>query len=100
MRCNRVLQRDKRAEAEYEPVVEVKSFTSNRNRWNGDPGKEYENFEGLTEKMSRKLEVKEAKRQDLEKIALEAEMKRKSLEAKYEASLQEQIRMQIKVIEG
>ena len=47
--------------------------------------------------MSRKLEVKEAKRQDLEKIALEAEMKRKSLEAKYEASLQEQIRMQMKV---
>ena len=78
----------------------MKSFTSKRNRWNGDLEKGYENFKGLTEKMSRKLEVKEAKRQDLEKIALEAEMKRKSLEAKYEASLQEQIRMQIKVIEG
>ena len=38
MRSNRVLRRDKRAEAECESVVEVKSFTSKRNRRNGDLG--------------------------------------------------------------
>ena len=85
MRSNRVLRRDKRAEAECESVVEVKSFTSKRNRRNGDLGKGYEKFESLTEEMSRKLEEKEAKRLDLERRVLEAEKKRKSLEAKYEA---------------
>ena len=98
MRVNRVLQRDMRAKAEYEPVTEVESLTNKSNRGNSDLGRGYESMESLTEKMSRELVVKEAKRLELEKKALETEKKRKSVEAKYEASLQEQIRMQMKVI--
>ena len=75
----------------------MKSLTNKRNRRNGDLGRGYESMESLTEKMGRELVVKEAKRLELEKKALEAEKKRKSVEAKYEASLQEQIRMQMKV---
>ena len=55
-------------------------------------------MERLTERMGRELVLKEAKRVELEKEAVEAERKRKSLEVKYEASLQDQIRMQMKVI--
>ena len=84
MRDNRVHQRDMRAKAEYKPVKEVKSLTNKRNRRNGDLGRGCENIESLTEKMSRELVVKEAKRLELEKKALEAEKKRKLLEAKYE----------------
>ena len=84
MRVNRVLQRDMRAKAEYEPVTEVESLTNKSNRRNGDLGRGYESMESLTEKMSRELVVKEAKRLELEKKALEAEKKRKLLEAKYE----------------
>ena len=98
MRVNQVLQRDMRAKAEYEPATEVESLTNKSNRRNGDLGRGYESMESLTEKMSRELVVKEAKGLELEKKALEAEKRRKSLESKYEASLQEQIKTQMKVI--
>ena len=55
-------------------------------------------MEHLTERMGRELMLKEAKRVELEKEAVEAERKRKALEVKYESSLQDQIRMQMKVI--
>ena len=89
MRSIRVSQRDERAKVEYELVREMESFTSKRN---GALDKECENAESLT-MLSRELVVKEAKRIELEKRALEAEKEGKSLDAKYEASLQEQIRI-------
>ena len=47
--------------------------------------------------MDKELARKEAKKVELERRVQEAEIKRKSVEAKYEASLQEQIRMQIRI---
>ena len=61
-----------RAKTEYVPVTEVESLTNKRNRRNGDLGRGYESTESLTEKMSRELVVKEAKRLELEKRAQEA----------------------------
>ena len=55
-------------------------------------------MESLTESKCRELEVQEARKLEMEKVAVEAERKRKALEVKYESSLQDQIRMQMKVI--
>ena len=68
----------------------------NNNRRNSDLGRGYESMERLTERMSRELVLKEAKRLELEKEAVESERKRKALEVKYESSLQDQIRMQMR----
>ena len=65
---------------------------------NSDLGRGYESMESLTESRCRELELKEARRLELEKEAVDAERKRKALEDKYESSLQDQIRMQMKVI--
>ena len=56
-------------------------------------------MESLTESRCRELELKEVKRLELEKEAVDAERKRKALEDKYKSSLQDQIRMQMKVID-
>merc|ERR1712208_23840 len=66
---------------------------------NSDLGRGYESMESLTERRCRELELKEARRLELEKEAVDAERKRKALEDKYESSLQDQIRMQMKVID-
>ena len=66
---------------------------------NSDLGRGYESMESLTESRCRELELKEARRLELEKEAVDAERKRKALEDKYESSLQDQIRMQMKVID-
>ena len=65
---------------------------------NSDLGRGYESMESLTESRCRELELKEVRRLELEKEAVDAERKRKALEDKYESSLQDQIRMQMKVI--
>merc|ERR1712208_43168 len=66
---------------------------------NSDLGRGYESMESLTERRCRELELKEARRLELEKEAVDAERKRKALEDKYKSSLQDQIRMQMKVID-
>ena len=52
-------------------------------------------MESFTESRCRELE---ARKLEMEKVAVDAERKRKALEVKYESSLQDQIRMQMKVI--
>ena len=52
-------------------------------------------MENLTESRCRELE---ARNLEMVKAAVDAERKRKALEVKYESSLQDQIRMQMKVI--
>ena len=56
---------------------------------NSNLGRGYENMESLTE----------SRWKELEKEAVDAERKRKALEDKYQSSLQDQIRMQMKVID-
>ena len=75
-------------------MTEVESFLQKEDK---ALEKECERMENVNEEMDKELKRKEAKKLELERRVQEAEEKRKLVEAKYEASLQEQIRMQMRI---